>query len=124
KQSESTAVQLQVARAAQLIEVARLLTFDVADRIDRWGEDDVYPAVDERARVKANVGFVVESLQQAIELLMAAHGSGAFADTNPLQRIWRDIHVGTSHAVVSPAIGYETYGKALLGDPTPITPMV
>ena len=124
KQSESTAVQLQVARAAQLIEVARLLTFDVADRIDRWGEDGYYPVVAERARVKANVGFIAESLQQAIDLLVAAHGSGSFADSNPLQRIWRDIHVGTSHAVVSPAIGYETYGKALLGDPTPITPMV
>lgn len=124
KQSESTAVQLQVARAAQLIEVARLLTFDVADRIDGWGEADVYPDFEERARVKANVGFIAESLQQAIDLLMAAHGSGSFADFNPLQRIWRDIHVGTSHAVVSPAIGYETYGKSLLGDPTPITPMV
>lgn len=124
KQSESTAVQLQVARAAQLIEVARLLTFDVADRIDAWGEAGVYPGFDERARVKANVGFIAESLQQAIDLLMAVHGSGAFADFNPLQRIWRDIHVGTSHAVVSPAIGYETYGKSLLGDPTPITPMV
>jgi len=124
KQSESTAVQLQVARAAQLIEVARLLTFDVADRIDRWGEEDDYPEPAERARIKANVGFIAESLQQAIDLLMAAHGSGSFADSNPLQRIWRDIHVGTSHAVVSPAIGYETYGKALLGDPTPITPMV
>ncbi len=124
KQSESTAVQLQVARAAQLIEVARLLTFDVADRIDRWGEDGDYPVPLERARIKANVGFIAESLQQAIDLLMAAHGSGAFADSNALQRIWRDIHVGTSHAVVSPAIGYETYGKALLGDPTQITPMV
>lgn len=124
KQSESTAVQLQVARAAQLIEVARLLTFDVADRIDRWGEEDYYPDFEERARVKANVGFIAESLQQAIDLLVASHGSGAFADSNRLQRIWRDIHVGTSHAVVSPAVGYETYGKALLGDSTPITPMV
>ena len=100
---------------------SRLLTFDVADRIDRWGEEGTYPVVAERARVKANVGFIAESLQQAIDLLMAAHGSGSFADPNPLQRIWRDIHVGTSHAVVSPAVGYETYGKALLGDPTPLS---
>lgn len=123
-QSQSTAVQLQVAKAAQLIEVARLLTFDVADRIDAWGREGVYPEPFERSRIKANVGFVAESLHEAIEILMWAHGSGSYADSNLLQRLWRDIHVGTSHAVASPAVGYETYGKNLLGDPTPITPMV
>lgn len=123
-QSVSTAVQLQVAKAAQLIEVARLLTFDVADRIDNWSKEGVYPDVFERSRIKANVGFIAESLHEAMETLMWAHGSGAYADSNLLQRLWRDVHVGTSHAVASPAIGYETYGKALLGDPTPITPMI
>jgi alkylation response protein AidB-like acyl-CoA dehydrogenase len=124
KQSDSTAVQLQVAKAAQLIETARLLTFDVADRIDAWGREGVYPEPLERARIKANVGFIAESLHEAVETLMWAHGSGSYADSNPLQRLWRDVHVGTSHAVASPAIGYETYGKLLLGNENSITPMI
>lgn len=123
-QSDSTAVQLQVAKAAQLIEVARLLTFDVADRIDNWAAEGIYPDVTERARVKANVGFIVESLHDAMEMLMWVHGSGSYADSNPMQRWWRDIHVGTSHAVASPSIGYEAWGRYLVGNTTPITPMV
>lgn len=124
KQSDSTAVQLNVARAAQLIEVARLLTFDAADRIDNWGVDGVYPEPLERARVRANVGQIVESIRQAIELLLWVHGSGSYAESNQLQRLWRDIHVGTSHAVASPSVSFEAYGRLLLSNETPITPMI
>ena len=124
KQADSTALQLKVAQAAQKIEVARLLTFDVCDRLDAWGREGVYPEPLERTRVKANTGYIMELLQEAIETLMWVHGSGSYADSNPMQRWWRDIHVGTSHAVGSPSIGYETYGKLLLGNETSITPMI
>jgi hypothetical protein len=53
-----------------------------------------------------------------------AHGAGSFAEVNPLQRIWRDSAVAARHAIVSPAINYEIYGKALLGVTESITPMV
>jgi alkylation response protein AidB-like acyl-CoA dehydrogenase len=55
---------------------------------------------------------------------MNAHGAGGFADASPLQRIWRDANVAARHAVVSPTVGYEVYGKALLGVEEKITPLV
>jgi Acyl-CoA dehydrogenase, C-terminal domain. len=60
----------------------------------------------------------------AINTLVTAHGAGSFADVNPLQRIWRDSNVAARHAVVSPAVGFEVYGKALLGVEDKITPLV
>ena len=39
-------------------------------------------------------------------------------------RIWRDSSVAARHAVVLPVVGYEVYGKALLGREDHITPLV
>jgi len=47
-----------------------------------------------------------------------------FAEASPLQRIWRDSSVAARHAVVLPVVGYEVYGKALLGREDHITPLV
>ena len=55
---------------------------------------------------------------------MFAHGSAGFAEASPLQRIWRDAAVASRHAVVLPPIGYELYGKALLGVENNVTPLI
>jgi hypothetical protein len=41
-----------------------------------------------------------------------------------MQRIWRDSNVAGRHAVVSPTVSYEVYGKALLGVDNDVTPLV
>jgi alkylation response protein AidB-like acyl-CoA dehydrogenase len=56
-----------------------------------------------RARVRADTGYVVEKITQAIDKLLFAHGSAGFAEASPLQRIWRDAAVASRHAVVLPA---------------------
>jgi alkylation response protein AidB-like acyl-CoA dehydrogenase len=123
-QAESVAFQLQIADAATKIDVAMLLCYRSAADIDdaaARGEYLDYPA---RARVRADTGYAVQNVVDALTILMNAHGAGGFADTSPLQRIWRDSNVAARHAVVSPAIGYEVYGKALLGVEEKITPLV
>jgi alkylation response protein AidB-like acyl-CoA dehydrogenase len=55
---------------------------------------------------------------------MNAHGASGFADSSPLQRIWRDVNVAARHAVASSTVGNEVYGKALLGVEEKITPLV
>ena len=52
------------------------------------------------------------------------HGSAGFAESSPLQRIWRDSEVASRHAVANPAIGAQVYGRALLGLGEGITPLV
>ncbi|WP_431878907.1 acyl-CoA dehydrogenase family protein [Amycolatopsis sacchari] len=123
-QQDSTAFQLQIAEAARLIDTAHLHAYRAADDIDEAAARGVYPDLLTRARVRSDTGYVAECVTRAIEILLYAHGAGSFAEVNPLQRIWRDSATAARHAVVSPAVSYEVYGKALLGVDETITPLV
>lgn len=123
KQTASVAFQLQIAEAALMIDTAHLHAYRAADDIDDAAARGVYPDMLVRTRVRADTGYVVEKITQAIEKLLFAHGSAGFAETSPLQRIWRDAAVASRHAVVLPPIGYELYGKALLGVENNVTPL-
>lgn len=124
KQSSSVAFQLQIAEAAMMIDTAHLHAYRAADDIDDAAARGIYPDLLTRARVRADTGYVVEKITQAIDKLMFAHGSAGFAEASPLQRIWRDAAVASRHAVVLPPVGYELYGKALLGVKNTVTPLI
>ena len=123
-QTESVGFQLQVAEAARLLDTARLIAFRAADDIDQAAASGEYPDLLTRARVRSDTGYVAECVTRAIDILLFAHGAGSFADVSPLQRIWRDSATAARHAVVSPQVGYEVYGKALLGVEDNITPLI
>jgi alkylation response protein AidB-like acyl-CoA dehydrogenase len=123
-QSESAGFQLQIAEAARLIDTAWLHAFRAADDIDQAAARGEYPDVVTRARVRSDTGYVAECITRAIDILLYAHGAGSFADVSPLQRIWRDSATAARHAVVSPQVSYEVYGKALLGVQDNITPLI
>jgi hypothetical protein len=58
--------------------------------------------------------------------VISANGASSFADSSPLQRLWRDSNTAGRHAVALPAVNQELYGKALLGIPYEenITPLI
>jgi alkylation response protein AidB-like acyl-CoA dehydrogenase len=114
-QADSTAFQLQLAQAALMIDTAHLHAYRAADDIDRAAAAGRYPDLRQRARVRADTGWAVEHVTKAIDILLSAHGAASFAQSNPLQRIWRDSAVAARHAVGLPMVNYEIYGKALLG---------
>lgn len=123
-QQDSVAFQLQIAEAARLVDTAQLHAYRAASDIDEAAARGEYPDFLTRARVRSDTGYVAESISRAIEVLLFAHGAGSFADVNPLQRIWRDSATAARHAVVSPMVSYELYGKALLGVEDTITPLI
>jgi alkylation response protein AidB-like acyl-CoA dehydrogenase len=123
-QAESVAFQLQMADAATKIDVAALLCHRAAADIDEAAARGEYLNYRTRARVRADAGYAVQNVVEALTILMNAHGAGGFADTSPLQRIWRDANIAARHAVISPTVGSEVYGKALLGVEEKITPLV
>ncbi len=123
-QSDSVAFQLQLAQAAMMVDTAHLHAYRAADDIDAAAAAGVFPDELTRTRVRADTGWVLEHITKAIDILLSAHGAGSFADINPLQRIWRDSSVGARHAVVTPTVSYEIYGKALLGRDDQITPLI
>ena len=107
-----------------MIDTAHLHAYRAADDIDRAAASGVYPDFLARARVRADTGWAIEHITKAIDTLLSAHGAASFAEANALQRLWRDSSVAARHAVILPIVGYEVYGKALLGREDHITPLV
>ena len=123
-QTEAPTVQLAVAKAASLVDAAHLFAYRAAADIDQAAADGVYPDYAARARVRMDTGAAIENAREAIRVLISAHGAGSFAEASPLQRIWRDSEVASRHAVISPAISSEVYGRALLGLTDGVTALV
>ncbi len=124
KQTSSVMFQAQIAEAALKIDSAHLHAYRAAADIDNAARSGKKMDYVTRARVRADSGVVVDAITEALNILISAHGAGTFAESSPLQRMWRDSNTAARHAVVLPAVGVEVYGKALLGVDNTVTPLV
>ncbi|WP_131813475.1 acyl-CoA dehydrogenase family protein [Mycobacterium kubicae] len=124
RQSDSVGVQIQVAEAKLKLRSAGLLVFDVADELDAGtlvaGEAG-YPR---RARVRAQCAFAARQTMEAVQTLLDVCGAGGFAEASRMQQYWRDASVAARHAALNVHVGYEIYGKSLLGVAERISPLV
>jgi alkylation response protein AidB-like acyl-CoA dehydrogenase len=124
KQIESTGFQIQVADAALKIETAYLHALRAADDLDRAAQSGQHPDLAARSRARVDTALVAKYCREAVDLLISAHGTSSLADSNRLQRLWRDIHVASHHAITEWQVNLEIYGKALLGVEPNITPLI
>jgi 3-hydroxy-9,10-secoandrosta-1,3,5(10)-triene-9,17-dione monooxygenase len=124
KQTESTGFQILVAEAAMKIETAYLHALRAADDLDNAAQDGRHPDLTARARVRADAALVAKYCREAVDMLVSAHGTSSLADSNRLQRLWRDVHVASHHAITEWQVNLEIYGKALLGVEPNITPLI
>ena len=124
RQTESAGFQILVAEAAMKIETAFLHAFRAADDLDACAAAGRHPDLTARARVRADTALVAKYCREAIEILVSAHGTSSLADSNRLQRLWRDVHVASRHAITEWQVNLEIYGKALLGVEPNITPLI
>jgi alkylation response protein AidB-like acyl-CoA dehydrogenase len=115
RQSDSVAVQVQTAEAALKLQTARLHTHRIADDLDAAALDGATLDYADRAQIRAELGYAVAQVLEAIQILLDVHGAAGFAESSPLQRIWRDANTGGRHAGFNAAVGYEVLGKVLLG---------
>jgi alkylation response protein AidB-like acyl-CoA dehydrogenase len=115
KQSESAAFQIAIAKASVILNAAEQVAGQVADQIYAGAGRGYYAPYGERIQMRAKAGWVVESITQMIHELMTAHGSGGFADSALLQRMWRDQATAARHGHTLSASGYESYGKVIFG---------
>lgn len=122
--ADSTAHQLTMAEAAMMVDTATMHVHRACNDIESAAAAGVKMDPWTRARVRADTGWAVRNVQGAIEKLINVYGTSAFAETNPLQRIWRDSAISGRHAVADQLVGLEVFGKALAGVDDPITPLV
>jgi alkylation response protein AidB-like acyl-CoA dehydrogenase len=124
RQAESSGFQMLVAEAAMKIDTACLHALRAADDLDRAAAAERHPDLTDRARVRMDTALAAKYARDAVELLVQAHGTSSLADHNPLQRLWRDVHVASHHAITEWQINLEVYGKALLGVEPNITHLI
>jgi alkylation response protein AidB-like acyl-CoA dehydrogenase len=124
KQTDSVAFQLEVAKAALLVDTAHLHAFRAAGDIDAAARRGAKLDYLTRARVRVDTAYTADTVRAAIDRLVSAHGASSFADASTMQRIWRDSNVAGRHAVVSPTVSYEVFGKALLHVDNDVTVLV
>jgi alkylation response protein AidB-like acyl-CoA dehydrogenase len=124
KQTESTGFQILVAEAAMKIETAFLHAFRAADDLDAAAQSGIYPDVPARTRMRADTALVAKCCREAVDILVSAHGTSSLGDWNRMQRIWRDVHVASHHAITEWQVNLEIHGKALLGIEPNITPLI
>jgi alkylation response protein AidB-like acyl-CoA dehydrogenase len=105
-----------VAQAEALVQSARdFMWRTTAEAYERArGGRDV--SAKERALLRLAMTQAVQASAQAVDLMWAAAGGSPIYVTSPLERCFRDIHVATQHAAVSP-LSWETLGKGLF-DPS------
>lgn len=123
-QRESPSFQLAIAEAAAKVDAAHLFAYRAAEVIDDAARAGCQLGYLERARIRMDVGKAIVASREAVDMLISAHGAGSFALASPLQRIWRDCETAGRHAVISPSISAEVYGRALLGIEGGVTALV
>ena len=124
RQADSSGFQILVADAAMKIDTACLHAYRAADDLDRAADAGRHPDLTERARVRMDTALAAKYAREAVELLVQAHGTSSLADHNPLQRLWRDVHVASHHAITEWQVNLEVYGRALLGVEPNITHLI
>jgi 3-hydroxy-9,10-secoandrosta-1,3,5(10)-triene-9,17-dione monooxygenase len=113
--SKSVGIQVQVAEAALMLQTARLHAFQIADELDYCAATGQTVDYQTRARMRAQSGHVARQVIEAINLLLNVHGAESFAQTSPMQRHWRDANIAARHAGLNTVVGFEIFGRALLG---------
>lgn len=120
----SPSTQSHRAEAQRCVDIARMLVTRAASEVDAIAASGRYPEHADRTRLKAESGAALRQLREAMQHVLDIGGASSFATANPLQRHWRDLEVASRHAVLSPDIARESYGRLLTGIEEPVTPLV
>jgi 3-hydroxy-9,10-secoandrosta-1,3,5(10)-triene-9,17-dione monooxygenase len=122
-QIDSPTTHRQVADAATRIHVARLLLHRCADDIEAAAARGEMMEFTARARVRMDCAHAVRQCMEAAEILYLACGGSGIAETNPVQRAWRDLHAVNMHGALTLETNQVMYGRILLGL-KPNTPLI
>ena len=114
-QAEAPTTQIAAANAASLSDSAQLHAYRAAADLDEAAQAGVVPDYDVRARMRMDAGMAAVHAREVVRIVCSAQGASSFSESNPLQRIWRDIEAGSRHAVLNPEVAAEIYGKSLFG---------
>ena len=112
---DAPGVQANVADAAMLIDSAVLQAARSARAVDQAARTGARLSPLATARLRMDAGFAARQVRQAVDKLLDVGGASRFAESSPIQRIWRDLGTATRHPAFVTEIDRERYARMLLG---------
>jgi len=112
-QQDAPITHLQVADATARIDEAEFHAYRAAGLIDRKGAAGEEWTLEERARVRLDMGAVCLRAKEAVDILNTASGGSSIYRDVPIQRIERDIQTVNLHGIMHPNTNLELYGRVL-----------
>jgi len=113
--ADSQVAVAELGKAAAKIDAAKCLLERTLGEIDRLALTGTAVPVAERAHMRGEAAMVNLLVRDAADSLLTVYGTSAFAQPQPIERLWRDINVVSRHGFVNTNICFEAYGRALLG---------
>jgi alkylation response protein AidB-like acyl-CoA dehydrogenase len=121
---KAPSMQLALAQASTLIDTAVLLMRRWSDDIANAARAGEEFAFTKRAQLRMDIGYAMKCCREAVDLLLSVQGASAFAESNPIQRVWRDLEMASRHGLLSGEVPHEIYGRALVGNFDALSPFV
>jgi 3-hydroxy-9,10-secoandrosta-1,3,5(10)-triene-9,17-dione monooxygenase len=115
EQRTAPLTHLQVADAAVRADEAEFHAQRAATLVDTKSRAGESWTVEERARVRLDMGAAVRRSREAVEVLNNASGGSSIYSHVPIQRIMRDVQALNLHGVMHPDTNLELYGRVLCG---------
>lgn len=112
--AERPAVQADLARAEATLASADAWFRDTIDQAWEELQTRLWPSDEQRRRVRLAANHAVTAAASVVDTCYSSAGGTAVYLSNPLQRVFRDIHVATQHAMIAPRV-YEPLGRMAFG---------
>ncbi|MFD0692224.1 acyl-CoA dehydrogenase family protein [Actinomadura fibrosa] len=112
-QREAALTHLEVAEARLKADEAGFHARRLTDLVDGKGASGEAWSVDDRVRARAWLGRATHLGRESVDVLAGASGGSSIYQSAPIQRIQRDAHALTLHALMHPSTNFELYGRAL-----------
>jgi 3-hydroxy-9,10-secoandrosta-1,3,5(10)-triene-9,17-dione monooxygenase len=114
-QGEAPITHLELAEAITKIDEVGFHAHRAAHMIDAKGLAGESWTLEERARVRLDLGAACQRAREAVDILDGASGGSSIYRDVPIQRIQRDVQTLNLHAILHPNTNLELYGRIVCG---------
>ncbi|MFJ7905547.1 acyl-CoA dehydrogenase family protein [Kitasatospora sp. NPDC096204] len=114
-QAEAPITHIQVAEAVTRIDEVEFHAHRAAALLDTKGPTGEEWTLEERARIRLDLGAVCSRAKEAVDILNTASGGSSIYTTVPIQRIERDVQTLNLHGILHPNTNLELYGRVACG---------
>lgn len=112
--AERPATQAEVARAEAELRSARAFFYETIESAWQAAQSGGRLPVEHRRDIRLSTSHAVRSCARVVDRMYELGGGTSVHRSSRLQRIFRDVHVATQHAMVAPST-FEVTGRLLLG---------